>query len=185
MGVVSFSLKCRNGIRVNLLLPSAEDICEWLDHSGGIELPELTDERFETLLTGDGPGPFEHAIWWVHPHDCPCDPETHNSSESMEEELCVAGRTSLLQVIEWVDDADVQDVVNAHLQVLTATYDHWWSGDEMLNDGLIGDACAGCLTDGPEHVARVGGEAERLSLELGEALAARHCSITTKQQRYV
>jgi hypothetical protein len=104
----------------------------------------------------------EAACWWFAETGC----------GGVEE--CQCGPVTLLEVLTHAEAAERDGIVEAHVTLLSATWDHYWSGQALMNPdaGELGAACAACIVDGPDHVYDVLEVAETLATELGEALAA-------------
>jgi len=100
---------------------------------------------------------------------------------------CRCRPIGLLEVLQ--DHADVaerQGALDAHLGGLRGIWDHFWSGDALVNGSseLINGACSNCIAEGREHLGDVLDEARHLAEELGEALAAFHSRIDLGLDRY-
>jgi hypothetical protein len=115
------------------------------------------------------------ATWWYQP-------ESDHGPE------CTCGPRPFVQVLQsdvGVDDR--QGALNAHLDALRTTWDHYWSGDAALTGSseTLGGVCALCLGLGRAHVGDVGGDAHALADELGQALAAFNGEVALGADRYL
>jgi len=100
---------------------------------------------------------------------------------------CRCRPIGLLEVLQdHADGAERQGALDAHLGGLRGIWDHFWSGDALVNGSseLINGACSNCIAEGREHLGDVLDEARHLAEELGEALAAFHSRIDLGLDRY-
>lgn len=107
--------------------------------------------------------------------------------EGTHDEGCTCRPAGLLEILQYHAPVPLrQSVLDVHLAALRSAWDHFWSGDALINGGgdRINGACVGCLTEGAEHLSRVVDEARQLAEELGEALAAFHSQINIGLDRY-
>jgi hypothetical protein len=138
-----------------------------------VEIKDMSDEDTWSIA-----GLFrigKHApSWWLNsdkPHgkECTCRP------------------ASLLETLQdHASSPDRQSALEAHLGALRDTWDHFWSGDSLINgEGeRINGACPNCLVEGREHLGDILDEARNLAEELGEALAAFQSHIDLGIDRY-
>lgn len=115
-----------------------------------------------------------HPLWWYEESDCAGDAE------------CTCGPVTLLEVLYQLGDDDRQNAMEAHVVVMRDLFDHFWSGQGLLDgtSAKIGDACAACICEGHHHVWGVFEAASVLAEELGEALAAHDSAILLGAARY-
>jgi hypothetical protein len=153
----------------------AQITAELIEEFGPEEAAEILAEDTELEVRG-----FVHPVWWVDSQYCP--------AVDGEAEQCRCGRFCLSEVLGWITDPETRQLaLDAHQRVMTEAFDHYWAGDAFHYEHLdaIGAICSACFTDGEEHIAEVGGEAETLAEELGSALAAHHTRIALGEKRYL
>lgn len=104
-----------------------------------------------------------HPTWWFTRRGCVDG-----------DEGCGCGPVTLLEVLTRASEDNHMAVIAAHMNVMRQLYDHFWSGQGIISGSSerVLDACAGCLTNGPQHVWGVFDAAREMAQDLGEALAA-------------
>ena len=143
------------------------------DDDDDVEVCELTDADIWELASMFGIGQYS-PTWWV-------------LSEDEHGDGCRCRPMGLLEVLQYHTTGTLrQDALEAHLAALQEVWDHFWSGDGIVNGSSdqINGACVACLVDGREHLGDVLEEARNLAEELGEALAAFHSHINIGLDRY-
>ena len=139
-----------------------------------LNVEEIEDAEVWFIAGMFGIGKYA-ASWWMlpsdgeHTSDCRCRP------------MC------LLEVLQdHAEGAERQGALEEHLDGLQGIWDHFWSGDALINGSSehINGACSDCLVEGRGHLTDVLDEARNLAEELGEALAAFQSSISIGLDRY-
>lgn len=123
------------------------------------ELSYSEDFSWSPVDTDDG---YEEPVWWFESDGCDAGVN------------CVCGRATLLSVLSNIETEERPNALLAHVDAMRALFDHFWSGQALLDgqSSSIGDACATCLTSGHVHVWGVYAAACELAEELGEAMCA-------------
>ena len=194
-----------DGVRVRLAVPTYQEVCCFLER----QRTEVLDEREEyDILEGEFlEGEFmdeddesqdsvpveeidEEDVWMIanvfgigrySPSWWVIDDLTEHG------ETCDCRPLGLLEVLhDHAQGSDRQEALEAHLAALRDVWDHFWSGDGLINGASehIGGACGSCIVEGREHLSNVLDEARNLAEELGEALAAFHSQIDIGVNRY-
>jgi hypothetical protein len=150
-----------------------DDAAEWIDGCSDEEDAEITDEEAWFVASLFGIGRYA-PTWWL-------------AGSGSHDDTCTCRPLGLLEVLQ--DHADPnkrQSALEAHLSGLRGIWDHFWSGDALVNGSsdLINGACSNCIAEGREHLSDVLDEARNLAEELGEALAAFHTQIDLGLDRY-
>lgn len=153
-----------------------EELGEYVDEDleyENVEVAELSDGDAWVIAGLFGIGQHSPS-WWLnaqggHGSQCACRP---------------AGLLEVLQ--DYATSSDRQGALEAHLGALRDVWDHFWSGDSLVNgEGEhINGACPACITEGRDHLGDILDEARNLAEELGEALAAFHSHIDLGLDRY-
>lgn len=142
------------------------DAAEWIDDRSDEEEAEITDDEAWSVSGRFGIGRYA-PTWWM-------------AGSGSHDDACTCRPLGLLEVLQ--DHADPkkrQSALEAHLSGLRGIWDHFWSGDALVNGSsdLINGACSNCIAEGRDHLSDVLDEARNLAEELGEALAAFHTQI--------
>lgn len=114
-------------------------------------------------------------------------PTWWNLSDASHDDDCRCHPVTLLEILQdHATGGTRQASLEAHLRALHNVWDHFWSGDAVINSGsdTLNGACAECLVGGRSHLEDVLDEARNLAEELGEALAAFHSRIDIGIDRY-
>jgi len=138
-----------------------------------VDVEEMTDADAWMVAGLFGVGQHSPS-WWLN-------------SKTEHGEECLCRPAGLLEVLQdYAASGDRQGALEAHLGALRDVWDHFWSGDALVNgEGeLINGACPACLIEGREHLSEILDEARNLAEELGEALAAFHSHIDLGIDRY-
>lgn len=117
---------------------------------------------------------FSNPVWWFEREGC-------EGNES-----CTCGRSTLLDALSNLHEEETGDAVREHIQTMRGMFDHFWSGQGVIEGGSheIGEACPLCITVGAPHVWDVYEAASDLAQELGEAVAAHEASLELGEPRY-
>jgi hypothetical protein len=115
-----------------------------------------------------------YPVWWYDEDGCDG------------EETCRCGRSTLLDALTNIEDDRRAEAVSAHVRVMRSMYDHFWSGQGLLEGGSaeLGEACALCLTVGASHVWDIYESASEAAEELGEAMSAYDTDLTFGEARF-
>lgn len=134
---------------------------------------EDDDGTYEVTFGGEDEGP-EHPLWWFEAYGCDGGIE------------CQCGPVTLLEVLSEIDAGERQTALDAHASTMRDLFDHFWSGQALLegSTGKIGSACVSCLVDGHPHVWDVFEAATVLAEEFGEAVAAFATVVQLGEPRY-
>lgn len=139
-----------------------------------LNIEEIEDGEVWFIASMFGIGRYA-ASWWALPSD----------GEHGEE--CKCRPMCLLEVLQdHAEGEERQGALEEHLGGLQEIWDHFWSGDALINGSSehINGACSDCLVEGRGHLTDVLDEARNLAEELGEALAAFQSSISIGLDRY-
>jgi hypothetical protein len=134
---------------------------------------ESTEEEAWLVASLFGIGRYA-PTWWMSgagPHD----------------DTCTCRPLGLLEVLQdHTDPSKQREALAAHLSGLRGIWDHFWSGDALVNGASdsINGACSTCIAEGREHLDYILDEARNLAEELGEAIAAFHTQIDLGLCRY-
>lgn len=117
---------------------------------------------------------ISYPVWWYDEYGCDGD------------ESCRCGRSTLLDVLTHIEENRRADAVRDHVRVMRSMYDHFWSGQGLLEGGSeeLGEACALCLTVGASHIWDIYESASEAAEELGEAMSAYEISLTFGEPRF-
>ena len=117
---------------------------------------------------------ISYPVWWYDEDGC------------YGEEMCRCGRSTLLDALTHIEEELRADAVREHVRVMRSMYDHFWSGQGLLEGGAqeLGEACALCLTVGASHVWDIYESASEAAEELGEAMSAYEFSLTFGDPRF-
>lgn len=179
--------------RQRISFEEAESDDEFEEFEMGFEPDETVDDDFaegdETLSVEEideddawlvagmfGVGRYSPS-WWLFDMDPGVSHGPH----------CNCRPLGLLEVMQYhAPVPDRQEALEAHLSALRDVWDHFWSGDALVNGASeeINGACSTCIITGREHLGDVLDEARNLAEELGEALAAFHSHIDIGTNRY-
>lgn len=135
------------------------------------ELAYSEDFSWSPVDTEDG---YEEPVWWFENDSCDAGVD------------CVCGRASLLAVLSNIDPDERHSALKAHVDSMRELFDHFWSGQGLLDgqSSSIGSACATCLTAGHVHVWGVYASACEMAEELGEAMSAYEHKLWLGADRY-
>lgn len=196
-------------LRISLHIPTLESVCCYLDRQRAAmnddddEVEEAyyanSDDDFDALddfddlddgdLFDDDDAVNDDEIWQVAGllGIGRYSPTWWTLSETDHADGCRCRPMGLLEVLQYHTTGTLrQDALEAHLVALQEVWDHFWSGDGIVNGSSdqINGACVDCLVAGREHLGDVLDEARNLAEELGEALAAFHSHIDIGLDRY-
>lgn len=146
---------------------------EWLDDSSDDGDAEATDDEVWIAAGLFGIGRYAQTWWMV--------------GSGLHGDTCTCRPLGLLEVLQdHAEPGNRQGALEAHLGGLRMIWDHFWSGDALVNGScdLINGACSYCIAEGREHLGDVLDEARNLAEELGVALAAFHTQIDLGRDRY-
>jgi hypothetical protein len=117
---------------------------------------------------------ISYPVWWYDEDGCDGD------------ESCRCGRSTLLDALTHIEENRRADAVRDHVRVMRSMYDHFWSGQGLLEGGSeeLGEACALCLTVGASHIWDMYESASEAAEELGEAMSAYDVSLTFGGPRF-